>query len=151
MHIKKVFYFLLKFFYQQGVFQLGRRQSQTNNNCISALGLSCTIVGQLEILLERFDKGENGGLSMDIRTRIQKLKQEATSISEEAVSFVKRGDEEYYKDLHFVVSRPWILWKSQRVLNFSSLWGHDVYFSNKSNAWENICVQIHGFYNIFDH
>lgn len=151
MHIKQVLYFLLKFFYQQGVFQLGRRQSQTNNNCISALGLSCTIVGQLEILLERFDKGENGGLSMDIRTRIQKLKQEATSISEEAVSFVKRGDEEYYKDLHFVVSHPWILWKSQRVLNFSSLWGHDVYFSNKSNAWENICVQINGFYNIFDH
>lgn len=151
MHIKQVLYFLLKFFYQQGVFQLGRRQFLTNNNCISALGLSCTIVGQLEILLERFDKGENGGLSMDIRTRIQKLKQEATSISEEAVSFVKRGDEEYYKDLHFVVSRPWILWKSQRVLNFSSLWGHDVYFSNKSNAWENICVQINGFYNIFDH
>lgn len=85
---------------------------------------------------------------MDIRTRIQKLKQEATSISEEAVSFVKKGDEEYYKDLHFVVSRPWILWKSQRVLNFSTLWSHDVYFSNKSNAWENICVQIKGL--IFD-
>lgn len=85
---------------------------------------------------------------MDIRTRIQKLKQEATSISEEAVSFVKKGDEEYYKDLHFVVSRPWILWKSQRVLNFSTLWSHDVYFSNKSNTWENICVQIKGL--IFD-
>lgn len=50
---------------------------------------------------------------MDIRIRIQKFKQEVISISEEVVSFVKKGDEEYYKDFYFVVSCLWILWKSQ--------------------------------------
>lgn len=69
---------------------------------------------------------------MDIRIRIQKFKQEVISISEEVVSFVKKGDEEYYKDFYFVVSRLWILWKSQRVFNFSIFWSYDVYFSNKS-------------------
>lgn len=77
---------------------------------------------------------------MDIRIRIQKFKQEVISISEEVVSFVKKGDEEYYKDFYFVVSRLWILWKSQRVFNFSIFWSYDVFFSNKSNVWEDICV-----------
>ena len=88
-------------------------------------------------MLEDFKMSGNRGLSDDITARIRHLKTEATQISEEAVEFVKKGDEEYYKNLHFVVSRPWVLWRNQRELNLSMHWSNNVYFSNQSKADRN--------------
>ena len=95
------------------------------------------LVGQLSNLLEDFKMSGNRGLSDDITARIRHLKTEATQISEEAVEFVRKGDEEYYKNLHFVVSRPWVLWRNQRELNFSMHWSNNIYFSNQSKADRN--------------
>ncbi|XP_061172525.1 uncharacterized protein LOC133181890 [Saccostrea echinata] len=92
--------------------------------------------GQLGVLLEEFNKAGTDGLPNDITARIRHLQVEATNISEEAVSFVRKGDEEYYKALHFVVGRPWKLWKNQRSLNFSSQWNRGVYLKNKERLTE---------------
>ena len=62
-----------------------------------------------------------------IMGKLSNLQMVSTKISNDALYFVKKDDEKYFKSMEFIIGNPWALHKEYKQLQFQLQWDPSIY------------------------
>lgn len=93
---------------------------------------SVVLLGQLQRILEEREKGQHATLSPVLVQRLNAIMLDSKRVADSAMAAVQADDEEYFKNLGFVITKPWTHLKSHRKVVPTLRWEIPIYqTSNK--------------------
>lgn len=85
------------------------------------------VSGHLDNLIELCQKKSVCSINLNVLEKLKSMKTVATEVSNQAIEFVKKDDEKYYKSMQFIVGNPWAYHKDYQQLQFQLLWEPTVF------------------------